>query len=55
MKKKDLAELEALKQVVEAGDNQLRRTFDMYLELLDKVNGHGRERNEQQAGVEANV
>ena len=63
MKKKDLAELaitraietEALRRVVETGEVQLRRTFDMYLELLDKVNGHGRERNEQQTGVEANI
>jgi hypothetical protein len=63
MKQKDLAELtiikaleaEALTRVIEAGDIQLRRTFDMYLELLDKVNGHGRERTRHETGIENNV
>ena len=55
MKQKELAELaiikaleaEALNRTIEAGNIQLRRTFDMYLELLDKVNRYGRERREQ--------
>ena len=55
MEQKELAELaiikaleaEALTRTIEAGNIQLRRTFDMYLELLDKVNRHGRERREQ--------
>ena len=62
MEKKELVELvinraleaEALNRVVEAGDTQLRRTFNMYLDLLDKVNGNGRER-EQQTGIETDV
>jgi hypothetical protein len=63
MKKKDLAELaitraietEALLRVVETGEVQLRRTFNMYLELLDKVNGNGRERTRYETGIENNV
>ena len=62
MEQKELAELaiikaleaEALNRTIEAGNIQLRRTFDMYLELLDKVNRHGRERREQ-AGTKINV
>jgi len=62
MKQKELAELaiikaleaEALNRTIEAGNIQLRQTFDMYLELLDKVNRHGRERREQ-AGTKINV
>ena len=62
MEQKELAELaiikaleaEALNRTIEAGNIQLRQTFDMYLELLDKVNRHGRERREQ-AGTKINV
>lgn len=63
MKQKDLAELaiikameaEALARTIEAGDIQLRRTFDMYLELLDKVKEYGRERTGQETGAENNL
>ena len=44
MDDKDAPDLETLNQLYELGNDQIRRTFDLYLELIDKLQElqHGR-------------
>lgn len=65
MDDKASSDLEALNQLYEIGNEQIRRTFDMYLELLDKFNeiskpreeddGQGRQSKDRQAGNPTDV
>ena len=38
MDDKEAPDLETLNQLYELGNDQIRRTFDLYLELVDKFN-----------------
>jgi len=35
---KNTSDLEVMNQIFEAGNEQIRRTFDLYLELVDNFN-----------------
>jgi len=47
---KEASDLKVLNQLFETGNDQIRRTFDLYLELLDKFKEWNEQNKEQDDG-----
>lgn len=50
MDDKEASDLEFLNQLFESGNDQIRRTIDLYLELLDKFKEWNEQNKEQDNG-----
>jgi len=52
---KAASDLEILNEIYEVGNAQIRRTFDLYLELVDKFNELNQTNKEQDDGAERDI